>query len=109
MGVQHLFQGFYRGNAGQTEGNRGLTPSATVSTFVPLSAFWLLLPISCASTWADRKTVLGSMLEWGIQAEHTDARNPLSLASGTSQIMKGLLRPLRLPHGYPFPPSHVMT
>lgn len=45
------------------------------------------------------------MMERGIQAEHTHARHALSLASGTSQGTKGLLRPLRLPPQAPLLPS----
>lgn len=85
-------------------GHHGPLPPCTISTFVSLSVFCTLLPTSCASTWADRETVLGFVLERSSQAEHTDTRHPLSLASGTSQDIKGLLRPPEAtPPGSPSP------
>lgn len=33
--------------------NSAPCPPPTISTFVPLSAFWLMLPVSWVSTWAD--------------------------------------------------------
>lgn len=55
MEVQWLIQGVYRGHREQTEGtvNSAPCPPPTISTFVPLSAFWLMLPVSWVSTWAD--------------------------------------------------------
>lgn len=55
MGVQWLIPGVYRGHKEQPEGTTDSIPCPppTISTFVSLSACWLMLPVRWASTWAD--------------------------------------------------------